>query len=163
MMVPVGRLVVLRTTAKSELIKAIAYLTWPALVAPVHRPGARRRAQHYASWRWIFLINVPLGVVGLFFARRLVPDVRGPEAAPAGLARLPAHRSRGAALVIGMEQIGTAGRTGRSSRSRWHRRRRGARRGQSLPAARPAPAAGPAHPADRHLRVTVAGGTVFRR
>ena len=46
MMVPVGRLVVLRTTAKSELIKAIAYLTWPALVAPVLAPAVGRPAQH---------------------------------------------------------------------------------------------------------------------
>ena len=46
MMVPVGRLVVLRTTAKSDLVRAIAYLTWPALLAPVLAPAARRAPEH---------------------------------------------------------------------------------------------------------------------
>jgi MFS family permease len=51
MMVPVGRLVVLRTTAKSDLMKAIAYLTWPALVAPVIAPALGGSLSTYASWR----------------------------------------------------------------------------------------------------------------
>src|SRR4051812_22403332 len=63
LMVPVGRLIVLRTTAKAELIKAIAYLTWPALVAPVLAPPLGGLISTYASWRWIFLINVPLGII----------------------------------------------------------------------------------------------------
>jgi MFS family permease len=79
MMVPVGRLIVLRTTAKSELIKAIAYLTWPALVAPVLAPPLGGLISTYTSWRWIFLINVPLGIIGLLLARKLVPDVRATE------------------------------------------------------------------------------------
>src|SRR3954462_9048613 len=79
MMVPVGRLVVLRTTAKTDLIRAIAYLTWPALVAPVIAPALGGILSTYASWRWIFLINVPLGLAGLVLARRLVPDVRSPH------------------------------------------------------------------------------------
>jgi MFS family permease len=79
MMVPVGRLIVLRSTSKVDLIKAIAYLTWPALVAPVLAPPLGGLISTYTSWRWIFLINVPLGIVGLFFARRLVPDVRATE------------------------------------------------------------------------------------
>ena len=69
MMVPVGRLVVLRTTAKADLVKAIAYLTWPALVAPVVAPGLGGVLSTYASWRWIFVINVPLGLVALLLAR----------------------------------------------------------------------------------------------
>jgi len=77
MMVPVGRLVVLRTTAKSDLIRAIAYLTWPALVAPILAPAVGGLLTTYADWRWIFLLNVPLGVGVLLLARRLVPDVRG--------------------------------------------------------------------------------------
>src|SRR5256885_16608868 len=79
MMVPVGRLVVLRTTAKSDLIRAIAYLTWPALLAPVIAPAVGGVLTTYASWRWIFLINVPLGLAGLLLARRLVPDFRAEE------------------------------------------------------------------------------------
>jgi EmrB/QacA subfamily drug resistance transporter len=78
MMVPVGRLVVLRGTAKSEVIAAIAYLTWPALLAPVIAPVLGGILTTYASWRWIFLINLPLGVLALVLALRLVPDLRAP-------------------------------------------------------------------------------------
>lgn len=79
MMVPVGRLVVLRATAKSDLIKAIAYLTWPALVAPVVAPAVGGALTTYLSWRWIFLVNLPLGAVAFLVATRIVPDVRSAE------------------------------------------------------------------------------------
>ncbi len=108
MMVPVGRLVVLRTTAKSDLVRAIAYLTWPALVAPVVAPALGGVLSTYASWRWIFVVNVPLGVAGLLLARRLVPDVRADE--PRGLdGRGFALTAVGvAALVVGMEGLAAA-------------------------------------------------------
>jgi MFS family permease len=59
LMVPVGRLAVLRTTPKDQLIKAIATLTWPALVAPIIGPPLGGFITRYASWHWIFFINVP--------------------------------------------------------------------------------------------------------
>jgi EmrB/QacA subfamily drug resistance transporter len=102
MMVPVGRLIVLRSTPKVDLIRAIAYLTWPALVAPVLAPPLGGLISTYASWRWIFLINVPLGLIGLAFAVRLVPDVRATERR-----RLDWRGFLLTALVIGLEQIGT--------------------------------------------------------
>jgi len=107
MMVPVGRLVVLRSTDKSELIKAIAYLTWPALVAPVLAPPLGGLLSEFASWRWIFLINVPLGVVGLVLALRLVPDVRATERRRLDWRGFLLTAVGVAALVIGLEQIGT--------------------------------------------------------
>jgi EmrB/QacA subfamily drug resistance transporter len=82
MMVPVGRLVVLRDTAKDEVIAAIAYLTWPALLAPVLAPAVGGVLTTYASWRWIFLINVPLGVTAFVLTFRLVPDLRAPSRDP---------------------------------------------------------------------------------
>jgi len=106
MMVPVGRLIVLRSTAKVDLIKAIAYLTWPALVAPVLAPPLGGLISTYTSWRWIFLINVPLGIVGLFFARRLVPDVRATEKRRLDWRGFLLTAFGVAALVIGLEQIG---------------------------------------------------------
>ena len=73
LMVPVGRLAVLRTTEKHELISAIATITWPGLAAPVLGPPLGGFLSTYASWHWIFFLNVPLGIVALVFALRLLP------------------------------------------------------------------------------------------
>jgi EmrB/QacA subfamily drug resistance transporter len=78
MMVPVGRMIVMRSATKAEMIVAVAYLTWPALFAPVIAPVLGGVLTSYASWRWIFLINVPLGIAGLILALRLVPNLRAP-------------------------------------------------------------------------------------
>ncbi|THD57099.1 MFS transporter [Enterobacteriaceae bacterium ML5] len=74
LMVPVGRLTVLKTTPKPQLIKAIATLTWPALVAPILGPPLGGFITHYASWHWIFYINVPLGIIAMILAWRLFPQ-----------------------------------------------------------------------------------------
>ncbi|MHB1498115.1 MAG: MFS transporter, partial [Acidimicrobiales bacterium] len=79
MMVPVGRLVVLRASEKRDLIKAIAYLTWPALAAPVIAPAVGGVLTTYASWRWIFIINLPLGAIALYVTIRTVPNMREAE------------------------------------------------------------------------------------
>jgi EmrB/QacA subfamily drug resistance transporter len=81
MMVPVGRLVVLRTVRKHELIAAIATITWPGLVAPILGPPLGGFITTYASWRWIFFLNLPLGLAAWAWALRVVPRER-PEAAP---------------------------------------------------------------------------------
>jgi EmrB/QacA subfamily drug resistance transporter len=73
MMVPVGRLVVLRVTPKERLIQAIATLTWPALVAPVLGPPLGGWLSEHVSWRWIFWLNLPLGVIAFVVALMLVP------------------------------------------------------------------------------------------
>ncbi len=82
MMVPVGRLVVLRNTEKRDLIRAIAYITWPALAAPVLGPPIGGFLTAYASWRWIFLLNVPIGVIGILCALWLIPNTRQEERPP---------------------------------------------------------------------------------
>jgi EmrB/QacA subfamily drug resistance transporter len=76
LMVPVGRLAVLRATSKEEMIDAIAYLTWPALLAPVVAPLLGGWIVTVASWHWIFLINLPLGVVAFAVGARIVPPTR---------------------------------------------------------------------------------------
>ncbi|MGX6600747.1 MFS transporter [Micromonosporaceae bacterium Da 78-11] len=105
MMVPVGRLVVIRTTAKADLVKAIAYLTWPALVAPLVAPALGGVLSTYASWRWIFLVNVPLGLVAALLARRLVPDVRAADPDRLDWRGFLLAAVAIAALVAGMEGI----------------------------------------------------------
>ena len=106
MMVPVGRLVVLRTTARTDLVRAIAYLTWPALAAPVVAPALGGVLSSYASWRWIFVINVPLGLVGVLLARRLVPDLRGDRPEPLDVRGFALTAVGVGALVVGLESLG---------------------------------------------------------
>lgn len=108
MMVPVGRLAVLRTTPKRDLVRAIAFLTWPALVAPVIAPALGGLLANYASWRWIFVINVPLGIAALVLALRIVPDVRGPRRDPLDWRGFLLTAGGAAALVVGLESVGAA-------------------------------------------------------
>jgi EmrB/QacA subfamily drug resistance transporter len=76
MMVPVGRLVLLRTVPKNELVQALSWLTIPALVGPVVGPPLGGFITTYFHWRWIFLINVPIGILGILLAKRFIPDIR---------------------------------------------------------------------------------------
>ena len=76
MMVPVGRLVLLRSVPKSELVSAMSWLLVPALIGPVIGPPLGGLIVTWASWRWIFYINVPIGIAGMWLATKYVPDVR---------------------------------------------------------------------------------------
>jgi len=82
MMVPVGRLVILRSVPKSELVKSMAWLTIPALIGPVVGPPLGGLIATYWHWRWIFLINIPIGLVGVAMAWRFMPDLREAEPRP---------------------------------------------------------------------------------
>ncbi|AFL88111.1 arabinose efflux permease family protein [Terriglobus roseus DSM 18391] len=73
MMVPVGRLMVLRASTQAQLMKAIAYTIWPALVAPILGPPVGGWILSFASWPWMFLVNVPIGIVLFFFVMKVVP------------------------------------------------------------------------------------------
>jgi EmrB/QacA subfamily drug resistance transporter len=77
MMVPVGRLAILRSTEKYELIGAIATITWPGLAAPVLGPPLGGFITTYASWHWIFFLNVPLGLIAFVLTLRLMPNEKG--------------------------------------------------------------------------------------
>ena len=81
MMVPVGRLVLLRSIAKSDLVSAMAYLTVPALIGPVAGPPLGGFITTYFHWRWIFWINVPIGVLGVLLSLRFIQNLRE-EAVP---------------------------------------------------------------------------------
>ena len=76
MMVPVGRLAVLRGTEKRHLMRSIAYITWPGLAAPVLGPALGGFISTYFSWRWIFLLNVPIGLLGLLATASFIPNLR---------------------------------------------------------------------------------------
>ena len=108
LMVPVGRLAVLRATPKADLIRAIAYLTWPALLAPVLAPAVGGVLAEYASWRWIFVINVPLGLAGLVLARRLVPNLRADGAPSLDRLGFVLTALGVGALMVAVENVGAA-------------------------------------------------------
>jgi EmrB/QacA subfamily drug resistance transporter len=78
MMVPVGRLVMLRTVPKAELMRAMSYLTVPALIGPVLGPPLGGFIVTYGSWRWIFYINLPIGVLGILLATMFIENVKEP-------------------------------------------------------------------------------------
>lgn len=109
MMVPVGRLAVLRHSSKSDLVRAIALLTWPALTAPVVAPVLGGAIATVGSWRWIFAVNIPIGVIGIVLALRLVRG--GPQATvrPLDWPGLLALGSGIAAALIALENIRVSG------------------------------------------------------
>lgn len=106
LMVPVGRLAVLRTTPKHQLIKAIATLTWPALVAPIIGPPLGGFITRYASWHWIFFINVPLGLAAIILSLRIIPDIRATERRSFDLSGFITTSVAMVSLVTAMERLG---------------------------------------------------------
>src|SRR5271165_2201065 len=106
MMVPVGRLVVLRTTAKQDLLRSIAYITWPGLAAPILGPPVGGFITTYASWRWIFLLNVPLGLLGVVLAHWLIPNSRSSRKSPFDWVGFILISSACVSLMYGLDLIG---------------------------------------------------------
>ena len=82
MMSPVGRLVVLRATPRHELVQAFAWLTVPAMIGPMLGPPLGGFITTYADWRWIFWINVPVGLIGFVLASLFMQEERVAERRP---------------------------------------------------------------------------------
>jgi EmrB/QacA subfamily drug resistance transporter len=76
MMTPVGRLIMVRSVDKKLLVNAMSLVTIPALIGPICGPPLGGFITTYASWHWIFLINVPIGIVGVVLASRYIANVR---------------------------------------------------------------------------------------
>jgi EmrB/QacA subfamily drug resistance transporter len=112
MMVPVGRLVVLRTTEKHNLMEAIAYITWPGLVAPVVGPPLGGFITTYASWHWIFFLNVPLGLIGLGLTFVLIENLKEDKQKPFDWLGFALSSTACVTIMYGLELIGREG-------SRW--------------------------------------------
>jgi EmrB/QacA subfamily drug resistance transporter len=88
MMVPVGRLTLVRTFAKSELVRAMSFVSIPALVAPMLGPIAGGMIVGYFHWRVIFFVNVPIGLIGLYMVYIHLPDYREEHTHPLDVAGL---------------------------------------------------------------------------
>ena len=82
LMVPVGRIVMLRTVPKSEYVNAMAWLTVPALIGPLFGPPIGGFITTYFHWRWIFWMNLPFGILGIALATMLMPNMRDENIAP---------------------------------------------------------------------------------
>jgi EmrB/QacA subfamily drug resistance transporter len=106
MMVPVGRLAVLRSTEKKDLVKAIATITWPGLVAPVLGPPVGGFIVTHASWPWIFYLNLPLGVICIGVALALLPRRHDGARRPFDLLGFLLVAGACAALMVGLEALG---------------------------------------------------------
>jgi MFS family permease len=76
MMVPVGRMVVIRTVSKSELVRALSFIAMPALIGPMLGPPLGGLIVTYTDWRWIFFVNIPIGLLGIVLGTLFIPDIR---------------------------------------------------------------------------------------
>ncbi|SEA75062.1 multidrug transporter subunit MdtD [Variovorax sp. YR216] len=76
LLLPVGRLALLRSVPRAEFLAAMSFVAIPGLVGPLLGPTLGGWLVQYASWHWIFLINVPVGLVGCFATLRIMPDLR---------------------------------------------------------------------------------------
>ncbi|HEX3346116.1 MAG TPA: MFS transporter, partial [Polyangiaceae bacterium] len=84
MMVPVGRLTLVRTFAKSELVRAMSFVAIPSLVGPMLGPLVGGFLVSLVHWRVIFFVNIPMGLFGLFMVYRHLPDYRAERSDPLG-------------------------------------------------------------------------------
>jgi EmrB/QacA subfamily drug resistance transporter len=82
MMMPVGRLAIIRTFPKSELLGAMNFVILPALIGPLLGPTVGGLIVHWISWRAIFFVNAPVGLLALFLVHRYMPDYKGAEPRP---------------------------------------------------------------------------------
>jgi EmrB/QacA subfamily drug resistance transporter len=82
MMSPIGRLVLLRSFDKREIVAVMTWVTMPALIGPVLGPPIGGFITTYFSWHWIFVINIPIGLLGIVLVTRFIPNMRGDERVP---------------------------------------------------------------------------------
>jgi EmrB/QacA subfamily drug resistance transporter len=106
MMAPVGRLVLLRTTPKHDLVRAMSVLTMPSLLGPVLGPPIGGFIVTYGSWRWIFFLNLPIAVVGIFLVWRFIADIKEAEAPRLDWVGLILTGLGMAGVVYGLQNLG---------------------------------------------------------
>ncbi len=106
MLMPVGRLVLLRTVPKAQLVGALAILTMPGLLGPMLGPPIGGAIVTFGDWRWIFFLNIPIGIIGVVLVSLYVPDVREEARAPLDWKGFVLTALACAGLVFGFENLG---------------------------------------------------------
>ena len=106
MMVPVGRLVLMRSVPKAQLVNAMAWMLVPALIGPVLGPPLGGFIVTALSWRWIFYINVPIGILGFALATRFIEDIREPASSRFDFPGLVLSGTALSCLIFGCEFAG---------------------------------------------------------
>lgn len=106
MMVPVGRLLLLRGVAKKDMLSAMAWLTMPALLGPVTGPPLGGLLTDLFSWRAVFWINVPIGVIGFALVAWKIPDLEPGRPGPPDVVGLALTGFALALLMFGIETVG---------------------------------------------------------
>jgi MFS family permease len=106
MMMPVGRLAIVRTFPKSELLAAMNFVIIPALIGPLLGPTVGGLIVHWTSWRVIFFVNVPVGLAALYLVWKHMPDYRGHEKRPLDVIGLVLFSSGTAILSWLLEVFG---------------------------------------------------------
>ncbi|MDR3508823.1 MAG: MDR family MFS transporter [Caulobacteraceae bacterium] len=109
MMIPIGRLVLLRSVAKEDMVQAMSWLIIPALIGPIVGPPLGGFIVTYLDWRWIFYLNLPVGILGVILVTRFIGQVRGDRAPrPDGVGFLLSGLSLGG-LLFGFEMSSRSG------------------------------------------------------
>lgn len=106
MMVPVGRLLLLRRVRKDELVTAMTWLTMPGLLGPVFGPPVGGLLTDAFSWRAVFWLNIPVGVIGLLLVWRFIPEVEKQDPGPLDARGLTLWGFALACLMAGLETVG---------------------------------------------------------
>lgn len=106
LMVPVGNLLLLRTTPKADLVSVMAISTTPALIAPVIGPPIGGFITTFLSWPWIFYLNVPIGLAGVLLALRYIPNLTAESEKPFDTKGFVITGSALTAFIYGLDRLG---------------------------------------------------------
>ena len=106
MMVPVGRLVLMRAVPKHEYVAALNFLTIPALLGPTIGPALGGAITQYFHWRWIFVVNVPIGILGLYLVYRFIPEITEATVPPFDWRGFVLSGIGLSALMLGLSALG---------------------------------------------------------
>src|SRR5215813_14270132 len=106
MMTPVGRVIVVKSVPKQQLVTAMNYITIPAVLGPLLGPAVGGFIVTYFSWHWIFFLNLPIGLAGILLVRRFIPDIREAHVGPLDVRGFVLISLALAGLVFGFSALG---------------------------------------------------------